>query len=241
MSGIRPRSLRSIWASDEERSVFGSGSVCERSGGKARMLRPLLVMLIFVVPMVSQTREDPQSILDQAMSDFQAGRIDESVAGFDAVARLAPRIAPQLWQRGIALYYAGRYENCRAQFESHRTVNPNDVENAAWHFLCVARSESLAEARSALLPVGPDRRTPMREIYEMFRGDLSPEDVVRAGGAAPQSQFYAYLYAGLYLEALGDSQDGLFHIRTAAEDRYRGGGYMHAVARIHVDLLERRE
>lgn len=205
------------------------------------MLRPLLAILIFVVPMVSQIREDPPSILDQAMSDFQAGRIDASVAGFDAVARLVPRIAPGLWQRGIALYYVGRYEDCRTQFESHRTVNPDDVENAAWHFLCVARSESPEEARSALLPVGPDRRIPMREIYEMFRGDLSPEDVLRAGGDAPQSQFYAYLYAGLYLEALGEAEGGLAYIRTAAEDRYRAGGYMHTVARIHAGLIERRK
>ena len=205
------------------------------------MLRPFLAILLFVVPMVSQAPEDPQVILGQAMSDFEAGRIDESVAGFDAVARLVPRIAPQLWQRGIALYYAGRYEDCRAQFESHRTVNPNDVENAAWHFLCVARSESPEAARSALLPVGPDRRIPMSEVYEMFRGDLSPAEVLQAGGDVPLAQFYAYLYAGLYLEALGDEEGGLSYMRTAAEDRFRGGGYMHTVARIHVGFLERRE
>ena len=127
------------------------------------------------------------------------------------------------------------------QFESHRTVNPNDVENAAWHFLCVARSESPEAARSALLPVGPDRRIPMGEIYEMFRGDLSPAEVLRAGGDVPLAQFYAYLYAGLYLEALGDAEGGLSYMRTAAEDRFRGGGYMHTVARIHAGLIERRE
>jgi hypothetical protein len=37
------------------------------------------------------------------------------------------------WQRGIALYYAGRYKDCRLQFESHRTVNPNDVETVREH------------------------------------------------------------------------------------------------------------
>jgi len=74
---------------------------------------------------------------------------------------------PQLWQRGIALYYAGRYDDCRKQFEAHRTVNPDVVENAAWHFLCVARADSVAAARAALLPVGPDRRVPMHEVYGM--------------------------------------------------------------------------
>jgi lipoprotein NlpI len=47
--------------------------------------------------------------LDRAIAHFQAGRIAESVAEFDNVAKLAPGDAPQLWQRGIALYYAGRY------------------------------------------------------------------------------------------------------------------------------------
>src|SRR5215813_12735418 len=70
-------------------------------------------------------------IFESAIADFQNGRITQAVAGFDRVAVLAPGYAPQLWQRGIALYYAGRYKDCRAQFESHRTVNPDDVENAA--------------------------------------------------------------------------------------------------------------
>ena len=66
------------------------------------------------------------------------------------MAKAVPDEAPYLWQRGIALYYAGRYDDCRRQFESHRSVNPDDVENAAWHFLCVARAESPAKARAAL-------------------------------------------------------------------------------------------
>jgi lipoprotein NlpI len=108
--------------------------------------------------------EAPQAIFDRAVADFEGGRIADSVAGFDKLAAQVPRMAPQLWQRGIALYYARRYQACRAQFESHRTVNPDDVENAAWHFLCVARAESPERARAALLPVGPDPRVPLAQI-----------------------------------------------------------------------------
>ena len=71
-------------------------------------------------------------------------------------------------------------------FESHRLVNPNDVENAAWHFLCVARQESPTAALAALLPVGPDSRMPMTEIYRMFRNALSPEGVIEAAQQAPR-------------------------------------------------------
>ena len=183
--------------------------------------------------------ESPRTVMDRAIADFEAGRIAASAAGFDKVARLAPDYAPQLWQRGIALYYAGRYRDCRAQFELHRTVNPNDVENAAWHFLCVARAESPEKAKAALLPVGPDARVPMRQIYEMFGGKLTPEQVLAAAGAQPEAQFYAHLYTGLYFEAQGNKGRALEQIVAAADERYAVGGYMHMVARVHMGLLRR--
>jgi len=188
-----------------------------------------------------QRAQEPQAILDRAIADFENGRVAESVTGFDNMVKVLPAFAPQLWQRGIALYYVGRYADCRAQFESHRKVNPNDVENAAWHFLCVARAESPEKARAALLPVGPDSRVPMRQIYEMFRGAMKPEEVLAVAGAQPGPQFYARLYLGLYFEALGDRTRALEHITAAADPRYaRVGGYMHSVARVHLAALQRR-
>lgn len=196
----------------------------------------------FTATVVAQeTTERPQAIFERAIRDFEGGRIADSVAGFNRLVVLVPAAAPQLWQRGIALYYAGRYAECRAQFESHRTVNPDDVENAAWHFLCVARAESFAKARAALLPVGPDPRVPMAQIYEMFRGVRDPDDVVATAGARTGPLFYAHLYVGLYSEARGDESRALEHMRLAAADRYEtAGGYMHTVARIHLTLRERR-
>jgi lipoprotein NlpI len=181
-----------------------------------------------------QAPQAPQAMMSRAVDDFENGRFAESAAAFDSVAKAVPDQAPYLWQRGIALYYAGRYDDCRRQFESHRSVNPDDVENAAWHFLCVARAESPAKARAALLPVGPDPRVPMRQVYDMFRGTLTPEQVVAAAGSQPDAQFYAQLYVGLYLEAVGMKDRALEHIRIAAADRFaRYGGYMHMVARVH--------
>ena len=199
----------------------------------------MLVMLALAVVSVAQPpAERARVIFDRAVADFLSGRIAESVTGFDALATLAPDSAPQLWQRGIALYYAGRYKDCRAQFESHRTVNPDDVENAAWHFLCVARAESPARARATLLPVGPDARVPMRQVYDMFRGAVTSDDVMAAAGTQSESLFYAHLYVGLYFDALGDKDRALVHIAEAASDRYaQAGGYMHAVARIHLGIL----
>lgn len=203
-----------------------------------RLLRWSLPVLLLLAGM-SAHAQDLRQILDRAVEAFAAGRIAESVQGFDRLAALDPEGASHLWQRGIAQYYGGRHRECRAQFEQHRTVNPADVENAAWHFLCVARAESPEKARAALLPVGRDARVPMREVYEMFRGALTPAQVLAAGQGL-EGEFYAQLYVGLYYEAIGEAARSREHIALAAADRYeRAGGYMHMVARVHRGLRER--
>jgi len=185
--------------------------------------------------------QDASVLLNQAMVDFLAGHIERSVAEFDQIVELAPEMGPYLWQRGIALYYMGRYDDCRAQFESHRTVNPNDVENAAWHFLCFARLQSPEEARKALLPVGHDSREPMMTIYKVFRGETRPEELLPGISTGALARFYAHLYLGLYYEALGREVEAYQHIAVAADDNYGIGGYMHGVAKLHLAWLQREQ
>ena len=208
---------------------------------RAPLAGAAIVVALTGVAALTQAPQDPSALLDAAVADFERGRIDESVAKFNQLVAVAPRVMPELWQRGIALYYAGRYDDCRKQFEAHRTVNPDDVENAVWHFLCVARAESPARARAALLPVGPDPRAPMREVLELFRGKMTTEQVMAAAGPTLRGQFYGHLYVGLYYEAAGDNARARTALETAANERFRSaGGYMHMVARVHVSRLPSR-
>jgi lipoprotein NlpI len=190
---------------------------------------------LILVALLAAGGQNINAIMERAAEDFRAGRFSVAVRGFDRAALLAPAEAPFMWQRGIAQYYAGQFRECARMFASHRTVNPDDVENAAWHFLCVARSESPEAARRQLLPVGPDSRAPMREIYQMYQGRATPAAVLKAAGTGVRAQFYARLYSGLYLEATGLRDAGRAQIEIAAEPRYAdAGGYMHAVARVHL-------
>jgi lipoprotein NlpI len=165
-----------------------------------------------------------------------------AVAAFDRSIAASPAAAPQLWQRGIALYYAGRFADGRRQFELHRQVNPDDVENAAWHFLCVARSADPAAARAALIPVSGDARVPMREIWQLYAGSGSAEAVLAAAddeqadaAQRRESLFYAHLYLGLHDEAMSLTESAKRHLLLAAYD-FRMDHYMGRVAQIHVQL-----
>lgn len=177
-------------------------------------------------------------------ANFKCGRIAESISDFDKVIGLVPDRKPYHWQRGISLYYAGRFAEGRQQFALHRTVNPNDVENAVWHFLCTARAEGLEAARKNLIPIENDARVPMAQIHQLFAGRADPQDVLAAAraahsqGRAGEPMFYAHLYLGIYYEALGDKVKAREYISKAAE-RSKENGYMGDVARVHAAMLRK--
>lgn len=184
----------------------------------------------------------PDAWQHRGVEHFKLGHIKESIADFDQFIALVPQKAPQHWQLGISLYYAGRFDEGRKQFELHQTVNPNDVENAVWHFLCVTRAASVEKARTALIPIKGDGRVPMMEVHALFADKIKPVDVLKAANAGnPTSAqlqrqlFYAHLYLGLYFEVLGDDQKAREHITKAAVE-YQTGDYMGDVARVHLQL-----
>ncbi len=177
---------------------------------------------------------------------FRAGKIKESITAFDKFLELDPAQRPQHWQRGISLYYAGRFKDGKEQFEIHQTVNSNDVENAVWHFLCAARADGLEKARKGLIPIEGDGRVPMAQVHQLFAGKAKPEDVLAAAKAAPaetrsgEPMFYAHLYLGIYFEAIGDAKQARDYIFKAAE-RANQNGYMGDVARVHAEILRKLE
>jgi len=186
--------------------------------------------------------KDASAWFEQAENLYFDAKPKEAVAAFNKVIELKPDAAPQLWQRGLALYYAGDYAEGRKQFELHRTVNPDDVENAAWHFLCVAKGEGLEAARQALLPIHGDTRVPMREIYELFAGRGSEDAVLKAAETGDKDSLehrnqlcYAHLYLGLYHEALGHTDLAKEHLLKAAKEDEMDH-YMGRTAQVHVML-----
>jgi lipoprotein NlpI len=175
---------------------------------------------------------------------FMLGHVDESIVDFDRYLKLRPDQEPWHWKRGISYYYAGRFDDGRRQFEGYQTVDDNDVENAVWRYLCMARDQGVAAARDGLLKIKQDRRVPMMEVYALYAGQAQPDDVLRAaraGGPSPVELnarlFYAHLYLGLYYEVAGDAQRAREHLATAAEE-HKIGHYMWNVADVHVQRLK---
>ena len=215
----------------------------QSAGGRnyAMFLASLAAALIVSAPVPVGEPQSPQALVDLAESEFAAGRVEESIAAFDRLAALVPSAAPTLWQRGIALYIAGRYSECATQFAAFYAEDPGDLENATWHFLCVARGQSIERARAGLLKAGPDPRVLRQQIYEMLAGQRTPDQLLDLSGkSVALVQFYGHVYVGLYMDASGNLAAAIDHLTTAANERYdEYGGFMNVVAKVYVERLRK--
>jgi lipoprotein NlpI len=203
----------------------------------------LLAGLLFArqAPAPAQPADSPAAFEDRAEAAYGEDRLADAMADFDRLKALVPDVAPYMWQRGVTLYELGRFAECATQFASYHEANPRDLESVVWHFLCNARGQSPDRAKAALLKPGSDPRIMREQIYEMVVGRMTPDDVLeQANESVAPASFYAELYVGLYLEALGDRAGALTHLRRAASpDLQDDGGFLNIVAHVHLTNLER--
>lgn len=188
----------------------------------------------------AQAPQSPRLLQGAAELLYLSGKSRESVALFDRVVELAPESAPQNWQRGIALCSIGDFGRGAEQFKTHHDVNPDDVENSAWYFLCVAKTDGLEAARKTVIPSRGDGRQPMMSILQMLKAELEPEEVLRAaeknsspGRARQSAQFYADLYVGLYYDSLGEAEQARKYLERSQS--YGIEGYMVRTAKVYLD------
>jgi tetratricopeptide (TPR) repeat protein len=180
--------------------------------------------------------QNPHLYIQRGMAAFRMGDVAAAIDDFDRAEHLNPALTPYLWQRGIAYYYAERFEDGAQQFEADLTVNGDDVEETVWRCLCQAQVQGMQAARDGLLPVRHDSRPVMRWVYQLFAGACGAEQVVAQGrDAGRRERFYSYLYVGLYFEAERDRARARQYINQAAEMQVIED-YMGWVAIVHQRL-----
>ena len=171
---------------------------------------------------------------------YRSGNAQDSLPVFDRVCKLDPESAPYNWQRGLALCSCGRWEQGAEQFKTHHDVNPDDVENSAWYFLCIAKTKGLDAARQTVIPSRGDGREPMMSILKMLRGEIEPPAVLVAadkntsgGTERKRARMYAGLYVGLYYDCLGNA--ALARKYLAASQTHDYDSYMTDAARVYLE------
>ena len=121
-------------------------------------------------------------------------------------------------------------------------MNPNDVENAFWHYLCNVRLKGVEEAQKEVLLAGFDNRPPLMQVQQLIQGKLGVADVIVAAEKGPAgternrlTKFYGYLYVGLYFDATGDLDNAKKYLQLSLDQNVPS--YMYDVAKVHLDHL----
>lgn len=202
----------------------------------------IVLLFLLCCSALGAEQKSPRALVEQGIAEFRAGKVAESITSFEAASKLQPNLRAHLWQLGISYYYAQEFEKGQKLFEAHQTVNPQDVENAIWHFLCLSRTDGVEAARKKFIKITDDRRIPMKELHSLFAGEGSETEVLAAAQNGKPSDeelkerlFYSYLYLGLYEEALKHPEISLAYMKKAAGE-FSSKHYMGDVARLHVKI-----
>ena len=180
---------------------------------------------------------------------FFRGEFAKAVTDYDRMVELKPGLDASHWRRGIALFYARRFEDAARQFERYHSFDDVDRENGIWRYLSQVKADGREHARAGLLKYKKDDREPFPAVYQLFAGKITPEEILRQIDSADVDKmerekrlFYAHLYVGLNHAVEGRSDAALPHLRKAVANSWAPGAgygpsYMWQVARLHYEQL----
>ncbi len=180
------------------------------------------------------------------------GEFQKAEDDYRAMVRLNPELDASHWRLGIAMYFAGHPEDAAAQFDRYHSFDNVDRENGIWRYLSHRKAFDREKARQQLLKYEKDDRPPFREVYRLFDGTMTPDQVLAAiPEKASQSDrdsrlFYSNLYIGLNHSAEGRLAEAKTALREATLNAWPqragyGPNYMWHVGRLQLNLLEKQK
>lgn len=140
---------------------------------------------------------------------FFLGEFEKAEADYQQMVQLQPDLDASHWRLGIAMYFASHPEQAAAQFDKYHSFDNIDRENGIWRYLSHREAFGKERAREQLLKYEKDDRPPFKEVYQLFDGSLSDDEVLKSISAdLPETTrnsrlFYAHLYIGLNASADG--------------------------------------
>ena len=160
-----------------------------------------------------------------------------------AMVKLKPAIDESHWRLGIAMFFAKHPEQAAEQFDKYNSFDNVDRENGIWRYLSHYRAFGRDEAKKQLFRYEKDDRPPFKEVYRLFDGGLTADDVLTAipddlPAADRESRlFYSHLYIGMNQVVEGDADAARTSLRAATLNSWPGNAgfgphYMWHVGRL---------
>ena len=171
------------------------------------------------------------------------GKFAEAETDYKKMSELKPDVDASHWRLGIAMYLAGHPEDAAAQFDKYHSFDNVDRENGIWRYLSHRAAFGKEKAREQLLKYEKDDRPPFREVYQLFEGTMTADQVLQSiSPDLPESSrqsrlFYAQLYVGLNDAVEDKPESAIKALREAVKNEWPreagfGPDYMWHVGRL---------
>ena len=171
------------------------------------------------------------------------GKFAEAESDYKKMSMLNPDLDASHWRLGIAMYFAQHPEDAAAQFDKYHSFDNVDRENGIWRYLSHRAAFGKEKAREQLLKYEKDDRPPFREVYQLFEGTMTADQVLQSiSPDLPESSrqsrlFYAQLYVGLNDAVEDKPESALKALREAVKNDWPreagfGPDYMWHVGRL---------
>jgi len=228
------------------------GAVAEPGAGQkseAKLETALSNHLLILNVRVSQRAPSVALFSERGDVHFFLGRFSKAVADYQKMIEIDPQQGAGHWRLGLALFYEGNYEAAADQFDRCGRLDQVDRENGIWRYFSQWKALGKAEARKQLIKYETMDREPFGKIYQLFSGELSPQQILDQIQSSPledaerQKQlFYANLYLGLNCVLESDMEQGRRYLQAAVESPWPqqagyGSNYMWHLGRLQLNLL----
>lgn len=153
----------------------------------------------------------------------QEGQFESAYEAFDAVLELSPEYDYAFLNRGIALYYGGRYELAVADMQSFYSLDPKDGYRSLWLYLTQSAQDT-EQAKANLAMSQPDLAPNAWSsvLVDYYLGKNSREEVFAAAkvGLSHPNEYAerlceAYFYIAKIAQEQGQYSDAANYFRLA--------------------------
>lgn len=179
------------------------------------------------------------------------GEFAKAETDYLEMVKLKPDVDASHWRLGIAMFFADHPKDAARQFDKYNSFDNVDRENGIWRYLSHYRAFGKEEARRQLLRYEKDDRPPFKEVYQLFDGGMTADEVLKAIPAElpipsrDSRLFYSHLYIGMNQVVEGNANDAKISLRKATLNSWPrkagfGPDYMWHVGRLQYLELQKK-
>ena len=153
---------------------------------------------------VKKSQFSPAYYMHQGVDHYSKGDYDQAIQDFSEAIRLEPKTPRALLDRGIANLYAGHFSDAQQDLSQNLHLDPTDPYAMIWLYLSRAKGGVDGKNEPENECCGLDLSKWPGPVIQLYLGQSTPEDTLRAAGSDSDQKSEYNFYVGEYRVLRGE-------------------------------------